>query len=896
MSDFLRPFYLFIIVCACFISRGQDVEIVPDTVGTIIPTLQAFKVDYTNPVKMKIGGIDISGAKYLDKTILKSISGLLIGQEVDVPGEDLSKALRNLWKQGLFSDIELRIAGISEDKVFLEFAVVEMPRLSSIEYKGIKKGKSEDLDKKLEGVKNKPLTDALKANIKQVIDDHYAEKGYNNSKIEITEVYDETVLNSAGIVINIDKGSKTKIAEIEFIGISKAQESKLRKKMKGTKETSKIRFFLPEDKKVVTDKQTRKNFLNSLANLNYNAVKETVKKRVQIYSIKPSKYIEDKYEEDKKSILAYYNSIGYRDARIISDTVYMVKENRIKIVLNISEGSKYYFRDITFKGNAKFEEDVLKSMLGIKKGDVYNRELLQKKISLDPDGGDISSLYYDDGYLFFSINPVEVAVENNAIDVEIRINEGPQATIRNIIIKGNDKTSENVVRREIRTLPGDKFSRSDLIRSQREIANLGFFDPQQMDVVPKPNPEDGTVDIEYTLVEKSADQIELSAGWGGSEGLIGTLGLSFNNFSVKNMFKKGTWSPLPTGDGQKLSIRAQSNGKRYQSYNFSFTEPWLGGRKPNAFTISAFRSRYQSLDGNRDVVGSQITNGASVALGTRLKKPDDFFIFQSSLNYQNYALSNYSQAVGNGQVLSNGSFNNLNLRFVLARNSINQPTFPTSGGNISVSLQMTPPYSLFRKGVNYDSLSLEEQYKWVEYHKWRINLEWYLKLGKKAVLKTAAKFGYMGRFNDQLGTSPFERFEVGGNGLPSNVVLFGTETISQRGYETSYSQSGGDPIFNKFTLEIRYPFSLNPQATVYGEAFYEAANSYRDFNSYNPFKLNHAVGFGIRAFLPMFGLIGVDYGVRFNSAPGSPVVPADGFFDYIGKNGYFSFILGFEPE
>ena len=871
-------------------------EIVPSATAVEAPASEPpFVVDYTNPRKMTLGGIEIVGAKYLDKTILRSITGLLVGQEIDVPGEDISRALRNLWRQGLFSDVEVRLSGVAGDKVYLEFIVTEHPRLNRIEYTGIKKSKVEEIDKRMESLKNKPLTEALISSVVNTIKSHYAEKGFSNVQVTTTERPDEILLNTSILVVDINRGSKTKIEEIYFFGVEQAEPSGLRKAMKGTKAVSKFKLFLPEDKKVITDKRTRRNFLYTLSNLHMGAVKDMLADRMRISIFKSSKFIESKYEEDKKNIIEYYNSIGYRDATIVSDTVYDAGNNRVKIELKIREGQRYYFRNIAFKGNAKFEEESLRRILGISKGDVYNRELLQKRLTQDPNGNDISSLYYDDGYLFFSINPVEVAVENDSIDLEIRINEGPQATIRNIIITGNDKTNEHVVRRELRTMPGDKFSRTNLIRSQREIANLGFFDPQQMNVIPRPNPEDGTVDIEYQVVEKSADQIELSAGWGGSQGLIGTLGLSFNNFSVKNMFRKGTWSPLPSGDGQKLSIRAQSNGKRYQSYNFSFTEPWLGGRKPNAFTIGAFRSRYQRLDGNRKVTGNQITNGASIGLGTRLKKPDDFFVFQTSLNYQNYKLNNFAQAVGNGEILENGNFNNLNLRFVLSRNNINQPLFPTSGGNISLSLQMTPPYSLINKR-DIDSLSSDEKYKWVEYHKWRLNAEWYVKVGKKGVLKTSAKLGFMGKYNNKLGLSPFERFEVGGNGLPSNVVLFGTETISHRGYETSYSQDGGDPIFNKFTLELRYPFSLNPQATVYGLLFVEGANSYRNLQSYNPFKLNRSVGFGIRAFLPMFGLIGVDYGIRFDNAPGSPVTPANGLFDYIGKNGYFSFILGFEPD
>jgi outer membrane protein insertion porin family len=644
-------------------------------------------------------------------------------------------------------------------------------------------------------------------------------------------------------------------------------------------------------------KQKAKDGIYSLVNLNSNSVKSFFQERFRL-TFKGSKFNERKYEADKQSLISYYNNNGYRDAKIVTDTVVNNDNGNVSIRIELNEGPRYYFRNITYKGNAKFPDETLNKVLNIKKGDVYNAELLQKRLSMDPEGGDISSLYYDDGYLFFSINPVEIAVENDSIDIEIRINEGPQATIKNIIIEGNDKTNEHVIRREIRTYPGDKFSRSDLIRSQREIANLGFFDPQETRVEPIPNPSDGTVDIKYVVKEKSADQVELSAGWGGqSGGLIGTLGLKFNNFSLRNIVNKKAWSPLPSGDGQQLTVRVESNGKRYQNYNFSFTEPWLGGKKPNAFTVAAFRSRIQDVY-DRQVLGKQITNGFSVSLGTRLKKPDDFFIIQAAANYYGYQLDNFSNRYFvNNTPLSTGKFSNLNFKLALSRNSINQPVFPTGGAKVELSLQFTPPYSLFRKDNNFDGQTIAEKYKLIEYHKWKFSVDWYQSLGKsKLVLRAAAKFGFLGTYNKRLGITPFERFEVGGNGIPSNVTLFGTDIIAHRGYEGAYSTSGGDPVYNKFLLELRYPFSLNPSATIYGIAFFEAANTYTTFKDYNPFKLKKSVGLGVRAILPMFGLIGIDYGIRFDSANGSPLKQYNGFFDYIGKNGNISFILGFEPE
>ncbi|MEZ4879899.1 MAG: POTRA domain-containing protein [Chitinophagales bacterium] len=787
---------------------------------------------------------------------------------------------------------------IEGNEISIVIKVEEKPRLNNINFVGIKKGDAQTLMESIESFKARPLTPALKNNIANIVKDFYIEKSYLNTTVDIEETEDVGLKNSASININIDKGNKVKIESVTYLGRENGELAKMRKAMSKTKPMSKI-SLIDEDVPDYSTKQKIKNTLYTLANLNHISLMDFLGSRFKI-AFKGTKFNEDLYKEDKNNLLAYYNKIGYRDAKILEDTVITnPNTGNVNIIIKLEEGNKYYFRDIKFKGNSKYSEEQLAKVLNIEKGDVYNTELLQQRLFSDPNYGDISSLYYDDGYLFFSANPVEVAVENDSIDLEIRINEGPQATIKNIIIEGNDKTNEHVIRRELRTLPGDKFSRTNLIRSQRELANLGFIDPNETQIVPIPNPQDGTVDIKYSVVEKSADQIELSAGWGGQNGgLIGTLGLKFNNFSVKNMFKKGTWSPLPTGDGQQFSVRVETNGKQYQNYNFSFTEPWLGGKKPNAFSVAVFRSRLQDVL-NKEVRGRQITNGLSVGLGTRLKKPDDYFIMRASADYYGYQLNNFGgRYYVNNQPLTDGKFNNLNFTLNLQRNSIDQPVFPTSGSSVSLSLEFTPPYSLFKgKDYNYDALSDAERYKFVEYHKWKFNVDWYTSLGKsKFVLRTAAKFGFLGNYNKNLGTTPFERFEVGGNGIPSSVTLFGTDIIAQRGYEGPYSSNGGDPIYNKFVMELRYPFSLNPSATVYGILFAEGANTYKDIKNYNPFQLKKSVGFGIRAILPMFGLIGIDYGIRFDNANGSSIQNANGFFDYIGKNGNISFILGFEPE
>lgn len=857
-------------------------------------TADSVLMNYKEPKKFKVAAMDIVGTQFLDKSIIRSLTGIKVGESITVPGDDITKCIKNLWKQGLFGDIKVYASKVEGDSIFLTVSVLEKPRLNDITIKGIKKGDADEIKKKLEVLRGKPLTDALKTNIRNTVIDQYEDKSFLNPIIDITEKKDEGLVNSSSLLVVVDKGSKVKIDDIEFVGRVNGELSKMRKAMKDTRERSKVELRIKDGR---SRKQKAKDGIYSLVNLNSNSVKSFFQRRFRL-TFKGSKFNERKYEADKQSLISYYNNNGYRDAKIVTDTVVNNDNGNVSIRIELNEGPRYYFRNITYKGNAKFPDETLNKVLNIKKGDVYNAELLQKRLSMDPDGGDISSLYYDDGYLFFSINPVEIAVENDSIDIEIRINEGPQATIKNIIIEGNDKTNEHVIRREIRTYPGDKFSRSDLIRSQREIANLGFFDPQETRVEPIPNPSDGTVDIKYVVKEKSADQVELSAGWGGqSGGLIGTLGLKFNNFSLRNIVNKKAWSPLPSGDGQQLTVRVESNGKRYQNYNFSFTEPWLGGKKPNAFTVAAFRSRIQDVY-DRQVLGKQITNGFSVSLGTRLKKPDDFFIIQAAANYYGYQLDNFSNRYFvNNAPLSTGKFSNLNFKLALSRNSINQPVFPTGGAKVELSLQFTPPYSLFRKDNNFDGQTIAEKYKLIEYHKWKFSVDWYQSLGKsKFVLRAAAKFGFLGTYNKRLGITPFERFEVGGNGIPSNVTLFGTDIIAHRGYEGAYSTSGGDPVYNKFLLELRYPFSLNPSATIYGIAFFEAANTYTTFKDYNPFKLKKSVGLGVRAILPMFGLIGIDYGIRFDSANGSPLKQYNGFFDYIGKNGNISFILGFEPE
>lgn len=615
-----------------------------------------------------------------------------------------------------------------------------------------------------------------------------------------------------------------------------------------------------------------------------------------------SKFIKTEYETDKKSLLKYYNKNGYRDARIISDSTWRDENGDLIVQINLNEGNRYFFRNITWKGNSIYDNQTLANVLGITKGEVYNQELLQTRLQFSQDGRDVSSLYMDNGYLFFQVDPVEVAVTADSIDLELRIFEGPQATIDRVTIVGNDRTHEHVIRRELRTLPGEKFSRALIIRSQREITNLGYFNPEALGINTPVNPDRGTVDIEYKVEEKPSDQLELSAGWGGQSRVIGTLGVSFNNFSLRNIFNKEAWRPLPQGDGQRLSIRAQTNGTFYQSYNVSFTEPWLGGKKPNSLTVGGFINKFNYGSGGR----LNIVQG-SLSFGTRLKWPDDNFVATTTLNLQTLALSNWQYSAAfrtdEGENVQSGNYNNFSLRQTFARSTVNDPIFPRDGSRISLTVQLTPPYSLFNRSRSYADDTPEQKFRWLEYHKWRFDAEWYTPIAGKLTLKASAKFGILGFYNKEIGTSPFERFQLGGDGINNQQFGFaGVDIISLRGYEvtdlennrdpTDASRQVATPVFDKFTLELRYPLSLNPSSTIYVHAFAQGGNSWKQIRDFNPFDIKRSAGLGLRVFLPMFGVLGFDYGLGFDKtdpATGMRARTLKGMAD-------FNIVLGFEPE
>lgn len=850
------------------------------------------RVSYSIPAEYTIGGITVSGVKFLDPDLLVPLSGLRVGQTVSLPGDDIGKAIRKMWDQGLFTNVEIRIVKTIGVNVFLDIRVTERPRLSRFTFIGkVKKGEQDELREKIKLIGGRVLTENMKSNTINIIKNHYKDKGYLNAQVVLVEKPDTILVNSIVMEIRIDKGSKVKIGSIQFEGNEAVSNAKLRKKMKDTKE--KVHLNVREIislKNIKAEIPDTTNFMDLLENLAPSKTMDYLADKARLNIFSSSKFLIKDYRADKENLINHYNSLGYRDAEIVSDSVYM-ENGELQIRIKINEGQRYLFGNITWNGNTIYSSDSLARILDISKGDIYNRTLLDERLNMSPNGNDIASLYMDNGYLFFQVTPIEVSVDGNYINVEIRIMEGPIAIINEVRIVGNTKTKEYVIRRELRTVPGAVFSRSDLIRSQREIINLGYFDPEQLEVVPIPNPANGTVDIEYRVVEKPSDQLELSAGWGGrGRGVVGTLGVSFTNFSLQNMFKKGAWSPLPAGDGQRLSLRVQTNGRIFQSYNFSFVEPWLGGRKPNSLTVSYYNSRFSDLNSERKVVASLTTNGATIGIGTRLKWPDDFFTFQALLNFQNYKLDNWTSS---NFIITDGRSNNLNMKFVLGRSSVYNPIYPTQGSNISLSLQITPPYSLFNN-KDYTTLDNNQKYKWVEYHKWRFTAEWFTPVTKNMkqplVLRVAAKFGFLGYYNSDIGYSPFERFELGGDGI-SNIQFFGRDIVALRGYEV-LSPTTGAPFFNKFTVEMRFPISLNPSATIFATAFVEGGNYYNSIRDYNPFDIRRTAGLGVRIMLPMFGLLGFDYGIGFDKDAG----PGAGFGDFLNKYGKFSIVLGFEPD
>ena len=803
------------------------------------------EVYYSSPKTYEIAGIVVSGiGEHYDAETLVQYSGLRVGEEIKIPGDVITKAIKKLYGYGLFSDVAIFIDRTEGNKVYLNIRLAERHKLSRINYIGLKKSEETKLKEKVNWLPGTQVTDNQISNLKRIVERYFKEKGYYNTNIKILRRDDPENENFVILDVSVERNNKIKIEDIIIAGNKEVKDGKLKRAMKKTKEKSLINLF------------------------------------------KSAKYIEDNYEEDKYNLLDKYNELGYRDAAILSDSVEQISPNRVKIHLNVEEGNKYYFNNIVWVGNTVESTENLSKILNIQKGDVYNKKYFEERLTTDEDA--VANLVYlNNGYLFYHSVPVETVVGGDSINVEIRIVEGPQATINRVNISGNDRTHEHVIRRELYTYPGELFSREDIIRSIRELSQLGHFDPEQLqqpDILP--NPETGTVDIGFKVAERTNDKIEISGGWGAGM-IIGSLGLTFSNFSMRNIFNWDSYRPLPQGDGQTLSLKAQTNGKYYTSFSVSFREPWLGGKKPNSLSVSAWYSRqtgYSRSYYNSYYVNSakdqyddsqlMTTFGITAGLGRRITWPDDFFSMYVEVSYQRYTLKNWPY-----YIMSNGNSNNLSFAMTLQRSSIDNPLYTRRGSDFSLSVSFTPPYSLF-SDENYGSANIKdrEKYRWIEFHKWKFKGRVFMPLDKneKFVLYTGVQYGYLGYY-DKDRRSPFEGFEMGGDGM-SGYSLYGREYIGLRGYENGSLTNAGSSflapsasdasLYTKLTMELRYPISLAQSATIYALAFLEAGNSWYEIKDFEPFNLYRSAGVGLRVFLPMFGLLGLDWGYGFDSVPG----------------------------
>jgi outer membrane protein insertion porin family len=802
-------------------------------------------VNYLYPEEYTIAGIAISGVKFLEPNALIGISGLRIGQKVSIPGEQITAAVKKLWDQGLFSDVKITIASKEDENVWLDIYLQERPRLSSLKFEGIRKSEESDLIEKLNLPNGSQVTAHLLNMAEKTIKDHYVEKGFLNAEVTIVQKDDPDMPNNVILNIIVNKHAKVKIESINFEGNEFFTDKRLRRVMKNTKQ-----------------------------------------KDLNIF--KGSKYIEDKFDEDRTSLVDFYNENGFRDFRVLNDSIYKLEDGKIGMIIKISEGNQYYLRHVDWVGNSIYTKDQLNRVFNFPSGEVYNQTMINKRLIEDEDA--VNSLYLNYGYLFSRLTPVEKNVEGDSIDLEVRIYEGEPANLNNVIITGNTRTNEHVARRELYTLPGDLFSKENIIRSVRQLAVLGHFDPEKINPQPIPDQVNGTVDLLYPLEEKANDQFEISGGWGAGM-LVGTVGVRFNNFAMRNFFKWDEWRPYPSGDGQSLQIRAQSNGRVYQSYNISFIEPWLGGKKPNTLSISYYRS----LMTNGEKKGSDgrqhmIIDGASLGFGKRLSWPDDYFSIYYEASYQRYSMFNYTTY---NFLFTNGNSNLASLTAKLTRFSAGPNTiYPRSGSTFTLSLQATPPYSIIN-GKDFSNATDEVKYRWIEFYKAVFKADYYFPLSSndKLVLNARAAFGYLGFYNKDIGPSPFENFYIGGDGM-TGYSFYGREVIALRGYtngsltptiiKDNRSVEVGN-VYSKLTLELRYPISLNPQATIYGLAFLESGRAWYSLKEFNPFRMPRSAGIGLRANLPMFGLLGIDWGYGFDN-------PVTGTSDDRGSQ--FHFVIG----
>lgn len=819
---------------------------------TIAPALAQVDLDYENPKTYLLAGLDVEGAEYSNKEVIISRSGLAVGEPVTIPGMQISDVIKRLWDENLFSDVSIRIDNVVADKVFLVIEVTERPRISEFSFNGINKTQADDLREQINFIRGTILTDSKKQSATRIIRNYYIEKGFFNVSVDIVEEEDKIIKNGVSVSINVEKGPRVKIDEIRVVGNEAFTDNQVKRKLKKTKEKAIWRFW------------------------------------------SRSKFIPKTFEENLDELLTFYNDNGYRDAVIVSDTVYAVSDDHVVVEINIDEGNQYFHRNISWSGNYKYNSEVLESVLNINKGDVYSMSKIEQRLFGDPQGSDVSALYLDDGYLFFNVEPVEVAIEGDSIDLEMRIQEGPQATIRKVPIVGNTKTSDFVVRREVRSAPGYKFSRSDIIRSQREILALNYFDQENLGVNPIPDPQNGTVDITFALEERPSDQLQLQGGWGGqfrdpqtgdviAGGFVGTVQLAFNNFASRRMFEPGAWRPVPSGDGQRVSLAIQLNGVGFKNYAFSFLEPWLGGKRPNSLGVNA---NYQVIQNISSSYRFNLLN-TSIDYGRRLKFPDDFFTSRTSLSYKYYDIREPGIAFASFRGIPQANIHIISLRQSFDRSSVDAPIYPRSGSTMSFSVEVTPPYSLFDGIDDYSDLAPEDKFRLLEFHKWRFNSNWFFRIVGDMVLSTKIAAGYLGAYDSNLGISPFERYFLGGTGMIGFGLaqLDGREIIPLRGYENNSltNAQNGYPIYNRFVMELRYPISLNQSSPIWVQAFLEAGNGFADFRSYNPFNMRRAAGAGLRVMLPMVGLLGFDWAYGFDEIENSRQISGSQFHFVIGQ-------------
>jgi outer membrane protein insertion porin family len=829
--------FLFTFLFTALTLTSQETIQPTDSISTIEKSIDSVAVStpinspisYNKGESYELGGITVTGLKKFSEQAVKVFTGLKAGQEIRLPGDKLTSAIKKLYEQKQFSNVDVYISKIDGRVVYLEFDVAELPELNKVTINGVKKSKAKELRKDTELTKGAMLTDNLLITSENYIREKYQEKGFLNTKVNIDTKKDTSNINTVNMLINIDKGNKVKIKNIFIEGNEKVKDKKLRKAMKNTKKAMFGRFW------------------------------------------KGSKYIQDDFKQDLQSIIDTYSEKGHRDARILNDSISFNDDSTINVHIGLEEGKKYYFGGISYLGNKIFTDAQLDKFLRIDKGQVYNSKILKERISGDgtPDSEDIATEYQNSGYIFSQVNAVETRVENDSIFVEVRIAEDEPATLRKVTINGNDKTNDHVGYRQLRTRPGYLYRKDDIIRTIRELGQLGFFDPESITPNLNPNFQDKTVDIDYDVVEKGASQIELQGGYGGGS-FIGTLGLSFNNFSMRNIFNKEAYKPLPMGDGQTLALRLQKS-RYYTTSSFSFTEPWLGGKRPQSLSFSIYQSkqfRYNFQTNRVDKDQRLNIIGASVGLGKRLKWPDDYFGLSQTLSLQRYDLKDYSLPTFS---FTTGISNNLSYGITLTRSSAGpNPVFPKSGSDFSIGAKLTFPYSLVND-KDYSNITDQEKYKWLEYYKLNFKGKWYTPLFDKFVLMSNAEMGFLGSYDKKVGDSPFERYFVGGDGL-ATFQLDGRETVGLRGYENSrLSTIEGGTIYNKFQLEMRYPVTLKPSASIYLLGFVEAGNSYSGFENYNPFKVKRSAGLGVRIFMPAFGLLGIDFAHGFDPLPGTNI-------------------------